>query len=106
MVSQAGRPKPGETLVVSAAAGAVGSLVAQYGKKAGCKVIGIAGGPAKCSFLVDKLGLDGSVDYKAFSTPDSLAAEIQRLTGGVDVYFGKRRLVRLFVRLFVFFCST
>jgi NADPH-dependent curcumin reductase CurA len=86
---QAGRPRPGETLVVSAAAGAVGSLVAQYGKKAGCKVIGIAGGPSKCSFLVDKLGLDAAVDYKAFPSSDALAAEIHRLTGGVDVYFGR-----------------
>lgn len=82
-----GRPRPGETLVVSAAAGATGSLVAQFGKKAGCKVIGIAGGPEKCAFLTDKLKLDGAIDYKVFNTEEKMAAEVERLTGGVDVYF-------------------
>lgn len=82
-----GRPRPGETLVVSAAAGATGSLVAQFGKKAGCKVIGIAGGPEKCAFLIDKLKLDGAIDYKVFNTEEKMAAEVERLTGGVDVYF-------------------
>jgi len=84
---EAGRPRPGETLVVSGAAGAVGSLVAQFGKRAGCRVVGIAGGAAKCAYLTDKLGLDGAVDYRAFSTPDALATEVQRQTGGVDIYF-------------------
>jgi hypothetical protein len=89
---EAGRPKPGETLVVSGAAGAVGSLVAQFGKRAGCKVVGIAGGPAKCRYLLDTLGLDGAVDYRAYTTTNTadtaaLQAEIQRQTGGVDVYF-------------------
>jgi NADPH-dependent curcumin reductase CurA len=83
----AGRPKPGETLVVSGAAGAVGSLVAQFGKRAGCRVVGIAGGAAKCAFLVDRLRLDGAVDYRVHSTTALLAAELQRLTSGVDVYF-------------------
>jgi NADPH-dependent curcumin reductase CurA len=83
----AGQPRPGDTLVVSGAAGAVGSLVAQFGKRAGCRVIGIAGGAAKCRYLIDKLGLDGAVDYRAFSDTPSLANEIQRQTGGVDVYF-------------------
>lgn len=83
----AGRPKPGETLVVSGAAGAVGSLVAQFGKRAGCRVAGIAGGTAKCEFLRDRLRLDAAIDYRAHSTPAMLAAEIHRLTGGVDVYF-------------------
>jgi hypothetical protein len=82
-----GRPRPGETLVVSAAAGATGSLVAQYGKKAGCKVIGIAGGPEKCAFLINKLKLDGAIDYKVFNTEKLMSDEILRLTGGVDVYF-------------------
>ena len=82
----AGYPKPGETLLVSGAAGAVGSLVVQFGKKAGCEVYGIAGGAEKCRFLVDKLGLDGAIDYRAYSG-DALAAEIQRQTGGVDIYF-------------------
>lgn len=84
---EAGRPKPGETLVVSGAAGAVGSLVAQFGKRAGCKVVGIAGGPDKCRYLLDTLGLEGAVDYKAFAGTAALQAEIQRQTGGVDVYF-------------------
>lgn len=83
----AGRPKPGETLVVSGAAGAVGSLVAQFGKRAGCRVVGIAGGAAKCAFLLDGLGLDAAIDYRAYSTTAPLAAEVQRLTAGVDVYF-------------------
>ena len=84
---EAGRPKPGETLVVSGAAGAVGSLVAQFGKRAGCKVVGIAGGPGKCRYLMEKQGPDGAVDYRAFVDTASLQAEIQRQTGGVDVYF-------------------
>lgn len=84
---EAGRPKPGETLVVSGAAGAVGSLVAQFGKRAGCQVLGIAGGAAKCVFLMERLKLNAAIDYRAHSTAASLATEIQRLTGGVDVYF-------------------
>ncbi|MFZ6645400.1 NADP-dependent oxidoreductase [Undibacterium sp. TJN25] len=83
----AGRPRPGETLVVSGAAGAVGSLVAQFGKRAGCRVVGIAGGAEKCAYLVNTLGLDAAVDYKAFADTASLAAEIQKQTGGVDIYF-------------------
>ena len=84
---EAGRPRPGDTLVVSGAAGAVGSLVAQFGKRAGCRVIGIAGGAAKCRYLLDTLKLDGAVDYRAHSTPEALAAELQGQTGGVDIYF-------------------
>jgi NADPH-dependent curcumin reductase CurA len=84
---EAGRPRPGDTLVVSGAAGAVGSLVAQFGKRAGCRVVGIAGGATKCRYLIDTLGLDGAVDYRAFSDTQTLADEIQRQTGGVDVYF-------------------
>ena len=83
----AGRPKPGETLVVSGAAGAVGSLVAQFGKRAGCTVVGIAGGAEKCRFLVERLKLDAAIDYQAFSTAPALAVELQRVGGGVDVYF-------------------
>ena len=83
----AGRPKPGEALVVSGAAGAVGSLVAQFGKRAGCMVVGIAGGAEKCRFLVERLKLDAAIDYRAFPTAPALAAELQRVAGGVDVYF-------------------
>ena len=84
---EAGRPRPGDVLVVSGAAGAVGSLVAQFGKKAGCTVLGIAGGSAKCAYLRDKLGLDAAVDYKAHSSATSLADEIASKVGGVDIYF-------------------
>ncbi|MDL2355985.1 MAG: NADP-dependent oxidoreductase [Pseudomonadota bacterium] len=84
---EAGRPRPGDTLVVSGAAGAVGSLVAQFGKRAGCRVIGIAGGAAKCAFLTETLGLDGAVDYRAHPTLDGLRAAIEAATGGVDIYF-------------------
>lgn len=84
---ESGRPKAGEVVVVSGAAGAVGSLVAQFALKNGCRVLGIAGGAAKCAWLTDKLGLTWALDYQALSSTDQLAAEIQRLTGGVDVYF-------------------
>ncbi len=84
---EAGRPKPGDTLVVSGAAGAVGSLVAQFGKRAGSRVIGIAGGPDKCRYLLNTLGLDAAVDYRAFTDTNALRAEIQRQSRGVDVYF-------------------
>jgi NADPH-dependent curcumin reductase CurA len=84
---EAGKPRPGDTLVVSGAAGAVGSLVAQFGKRAGCRVIGIAGGAAKCTFLTDTLGLDGAVDYRAHPTLEGLRAAIDAATGGVDIYF-------------------
>jgi hypothetical protein len=84
---EAGRPRPGDTLVVSGAGGAVGSLVAQFGKRAGCRVVGIAGGPDKCKFLTDTLKLDEAVDYRAHSTLESLSDAIQTATGGVDVYF-------------------
>jgi len=77
-------PKPGETYVVSGAAGAVGSIACQLGKAYGAKVIGIAGGPAKCKWVVDELGCDGCVDYKAESVSDG----IKRLCPeGVDCYF-------------------
>lgn len=80
-------PKPGEAVLVSGAAGAVGSLVVQFAKRAGCRVFGIAGGKAKCEFLTKQLHLDGAIDYRAFSNTESLSAEIQRQTTGVDVYF-------------------
>ena len=59
-----GRPKQGETVVVSAAAGAVGQLVGQIAKIKGCRVIGIAGGTEKCRLIVDELGFDAAIDYK------------------------------------------
>ena len=79
-----GQIKPGETVVVSAAAGAVGSVAAQIAKLDGGRVIGIAGGPAKCKFLVDELGLDAAVDYKAGDVEGQLKAAAP---DGVDVFF-------------------
>jgi NADPH-dependent curcumin reductase CurA len=84
---ESGVPKAGEVVVVSGAAGAVGSLVAQFALKNGCRVLGIAGGAAKCDWLRDSLSLTWAVDYKAFTDTAALADEIKRLTGGVDVYF-------------------
>ena len=60
-----GKPQRGETVVVSAAAGAVGSIVGQIAKLQGCRVVGIAGGPEKCRWIVEDLGFDAAVDYKA-----------------------------------------
>ncbi|PRC94519.1 NADP-dependent oxidoreductase [Solimicrobium silvestre] len=86
-LTESGRPHAGEVVVVSGAAGAVGSLVAQFAKRHGCKVLGIAGGAAKCDWLRDNLGLDWAVDYKAHHSAEALSAQIKQLTGGVDVYF-------------------
>ncbi|AIP51166.1 NADP-dependent oxidoreductase [Burkholderia pseudomallei] len=68
------RPRAGETLVVSAASGAVGSVVGQLAKLAGCRAVGIAGGADKCRYVVDTLGFDACVDYKAGRLADDLAA--------------------------------
>lgn len=84
---EAGRPKPEDVVVVSGAAGAVGSLVAQFAKRAGCRVFGIAGGAEKCEFLVRKLGADGAIDYRSFPESAALSDEILGQTGGVDIYF-------------------
>jgi NADPH-dependent curcumin reductase CurA len=86
-LTESGRPHAGEVVVVSGAGGAVGSLVAQFAKRHGCKVLGIAGGSAKCEWLLEKLKLDWAVDYKAKTSATALSAEIKRLVGGVDVYF-------------------
>jgi hypothetical protein len=79
-----GRPKAGETVVVSAAAGSVGSLVGQIAKIKGCRVIGIAGGAAKGAMLVKDYGFDEVVDYKAGDTRRALRAACPN---GIDVYF-------------------
>ena len=79
-----GQPKPGETVVVSGAAGAVGGLVGQIAKLKGCRVIGIAGGADKCRYVVEDLGFDGAIDYKAEDVRKSLRALAPK---GVDVYF-------------------
>lgn len=77
-------PKAGETIVVSGAAGSVGSLVGQLAKADGLNVIGVAGGKEKCSWLTDELGFDGAIDYKA----DDLDARLTELApDGIDMYF-------------------
>jgi hypothetical protein len=79
-----GRPKAGETLVVSGAAGAVGSLVGQIGKILGCRVVGIAGTDEKCRWLTDELGFDAAVNYKT----GPLARRLRRACpSGIDIYF-------------------
>jgi hypothetical protein len=77
-----GTPQPGETVVVSGAAGATGSVAAQLAKAHGCRVVGIAGGPEKCAWLLS-IGLDAAVDYKA-DLPGQLKAACP---DGVDVFF-------------------
>ncbi len=86
-LTESGRPRAGDVVVVSGAGGAVGSLVAQFAKRHGCAVLGIAGGEAKCAWLRQTLRLEHAIDYKAQASADSLAADIRRLAGGVDVYF-------------------
>ena len=79
-----GHPKPGETVVVSAASGAVGSVVGQLAKLHGCRAVGIAGGAAKCAHVVRELGFDACVDYKAGNLVEDLRAACPQ---GVDVHF-------------------
>jgi len=84
-------PKPGETVVVSAASGAVGSVVGQLAKLKGCRVVGIAGGKEKCDYVVNELGFDACVDYKAgnlvadlaAATPDGIDAVFENVGGPV-----------------------
>ncbi|MDH4096057.1 MAG: NADP-dependent oxidoreductase, partial [Betaproteobacteria bacterium] len=78
------QPKAGETVVVSAASGAVGSVVGQLAKEWGCRTVGIAGGKAKCDYVVQELGFDACVDYKAGKLLDDLRAACPK---GVDAYF-------------------
>ncbi len=79
-----GQPKAGETVVISTAAGAVGSLAGQIAKIKGCKVVGIVGNDEKARYIVDELGFDGAINYK---TATDLSGEIRRLCPeGVDVY--------------------
>jgi NADPH-dependent curcumin reductase CurA len=79
-----GKPKPGETVVVSAAAGAVGSVAGQLAKADGARVVGIAGGPEKCRLLTEELGFDAAVDYRA----DDWFKQLRAATpNGIDVDF-------------------
>jgi len=79
-----GVPKPGETVVVAAASGAVGSVVGQIAKLKGAHVVGIAGGAKKCDFVVNELGFDACIDHSAADFADQLAAACPK---GIDVYF-------------------
>lgn len=79
-----GQPKAGETLVVAAASGAVGSVVGQLAKRDGVRAVGIAGGPEKCAFVKEVLGFDACVDHRAPGLAEVLAAECRQ---GIDVYF-------------------
>lgn len=81
---EVGKPKAGETVVVSGAAGAVGSVVGQIAKILGCRVVGVAGGVDKCRYLVDKLGFDAAIDYKAEDVRAMLRAACP---DGIHVFF-------------------
>ena len=93
-----GKPKPGETVVVSAAAGAVGTVAGQLAKIQGARVVGIAGGPEKCALLTDELGFDAAVDYKAddwhaqlkAATPDGIDVDFENVGGEImEAVFGR-----------------
>lgn len=79
-----GKPKPGETLVVSAAAGAVGSLAGQMGKIAGCRVVGIAGSDEKCDWITRDLGFDAAINYRKENVAEALARSCPK---GIDIDF-------------------
>lgn len=81
---EVGRPKPGQTVVVSAAAGAVGALVGQIAKLHGCRAVGIAGGPEKCRRLTEEFGYDAAVDYRGGDLVEKLRAAVPE---GIDVLF-------------------
>jgi NADPH-dependent curcumin reductase CurA len=83
-LKELGQPKSGETVVVSAASGAVGSVVGQLAKVWGARAVGIAGGPEKCAYVRNELGFDACVDYKAGPVRDALK---EACANGVDVYF-------------------
>ena len=81
-------PKAGETMVVSAATGAVGSAFAALSKARGCRTVGIAGGPDKCKYAVDELGFDACIDYKQHQTAASLSKALKEACpNGIDGYF-------------------
>ena len=83
-ILQEGQIKEGETVLVSGAAGAVGSVVGQIAKIKGCRVVGIAGGKEKCDYLINELGFDGAIDYKNESVLKGIK---QHCPKGIDVYF-------------------
>jgi NADPH-dependent curcumin reductase CurA len=79
-----GQPKPGETVVVAAASGAVGAVVGQIARIKGCRVVGIAGGAEKCRYVVEELGFDACIDHRSADFAQQLAAACAK---GIDVYF-------------------
>lgn len=79
-----GQPQAGETLVVAAASGAVGSVVGQIGKLKGCRVVGVAGGAEKCRYVVEELGFDACIDHRAPDFADQLAVACPQ---GIDIYY-------------------
>jgi NADPH-dependent curcumin reductase CurA len=83
-LQRVGKPTAGETLVVSAASGAVGSVVGQIGRILGLRVVGVAGGEEKCRYCIEELGFDACIDYKAGNLQADLAAACP---DGIDVYF-------------------
>jgi len=83
-IQEVGKIKEGDVVLVSGAAGAVGSVVGQIAKIKGCRVIGIAGGPEKCKYLTDELGFDGAIDYKNEKVSAGIKTHCPK---GIDVYF-------------------
>ena len=83
-LDQIGKPQKGETVVVSAAAGAIGQVVGQIAKLKGCRVVGVAGGSEKCAWLTDKAHFDAAIDYKN----EDIGNRLDELCpDGIDVYF-------------------
>jgi len=97
-----GQPKEGETLVVAAASGAVGSVVGQIGKIKGCRVVGIAGSPEKCAFVTDELGFDACLNHRSDDFEDELVAAC---SDGIDIYYENvgGRVFEAVIPLFNFF---
>ena len=83
-VTEVGRPKAGETMLVSGAAGSTGSVAAQIGRILGCRVVGVAGGPEKCAWLLEELGLDAAIDYRKGDLEQQVR---DACPDGVDVFF-------------------
>src|SRR5690554_6075118 len=83
-LTQIGKPKAGEILVVAAATGPVGATVGQIGKLLGCRVVGVAGGEEKCRYAVEELGFDACLDHKAADFAEQLA---QATPAGIDIYY-------------------
>ncbi|WP_394750434.1 NADP-dependent oxidoreductase [Spongiimicrobium salis] len=109
-ILQEAKIKEGDIVLVSGAAGAVGSIVGQIAKIKGCRVIGIAGGKAKCDYVVEELGFDGAIDYKSENMMDALKRECPK---GIDVYFDNvggaildAALTRLRTRARVIICGA